>query len=119
MTPTLLAAFHLADQLNLSPPPQFAASPFDTWSQTLVVARNPDGSVTGYRWDREQWNLNEKITLTNGPSNPSFGYIAMNMDGRFYGTMNDTIHEYRWYAGDPYTFIYIGPVGILNGTSSR
>ncbi len=80
--------------------------------------RNPDGSIVGQRWDGANWNLNQQITITGGPSNPKFTYIAMNMEGRFYGTIDGAIQEYRWYTGDPYTFIFVGPVAILNGTSS-
>jgi len=85
----------------------------------MVVRRNPDGGIVGYRWDRQKWNVNQKITLSNGgPAAGKFGFIAQNADGRFYGTVDGEIHEYRWYGSDPYTFLYVGPVGILNETAT-
>jgi len=96
------------------------SAPFDGFFQILVVARNADGSVTGYRWDRNKtWNVDQKIKFSNGgPTNPNFGYIAQDGDGRFYGTMDGEIHEYRWYTSDPLSFLWVGKVGILNGTSA-
>ena len=111
--------FHLATNIALTPQPQIAAAVFDGFFQIMVVQHDPDGGVTGHRWDRTQWNTNQKITFGNGgPTNPKFGYIAQNADGRFYGTMDGAIHEYRWYGSDPYSWLYVGPVGILNDTST-
>ena len=98
----------------------FAATQFDNFFQILIVSRNPDGSLLGYRWDREEWSVDMEIKLSNGgPADPKFDHIAQNSDGRFYGTMDGEIHEYRWYNPDPYTFLYVGPVGILNETSAQ
>ncbi len=106
----------LATNLMLNPAPQFAGSPFNNWADSLVVARNPDGFLTGYSWNGSHWVLDNTITLAGGPSKPSFDYIALNMEGRFYGIIGGVIHEYRWYAADPYTFDYVGPVTILGTT---
>lgn len=117
LTPRL--GFHLDSKVQLTPPPQIAAAAFDGFFQILVVARKPDGGITGFRWDRKTWNVDQKITLSNGgPATANFSSIAQNADGLFYGATNGEILEYRWYGSDPTAFLYVGPVGILNETSA-
>ena len=100
------------------PQPQYAASPFDDYLQTLVVSRKPEGTISGYRWDNVTWHTKQNITISGGPSPANFSSIAMNMAGRFYGVMDGKIEEYSWFATDPYTFTHVGSVDIVNSTAT-
>ncbi len=99
--------------LNLDPVPQFVAEPSPSGTDSLVITRNVDGSIY---WQSSNSTLN--ITLNGGPSEPNFGYITTNMDGRFYGIADGVIHEYRWYETEDITgFHYVGLVATFNATS--
>ncbi|EON99528.1 hypothetical protein UCRPA7_4930 [Phaeoacremonium minimum UCRPA7] len=108
----------IAVSIPTDPQPQYAASPFDDYLQTLVVSRKPEGTISGYRWDNVTWHTKQNITISGGPSPANFSSIAMNMAGRFYGVMDGKIEEYSWFATDPYTFTHVGSVDIVNSTAS-
>jgi hypothetical protein len=112
------SGFTLKTNMNVSPPPDFAAQSFSNFAKTLVVVRESEGGIKAHNWNNETWLTDLDINFTNGPSNPKFGYIAMNADGRFYGTEDGKIHEYAWYAGEPTKFLYVAPVGLPNLTST-
>lgn len=105
--------------VSTSPQPQYAASPFDNYVQTLVIYREPEGTLTGYHWDNETWDTQDNLTMSDGPDPANFSSIAMNMARRFYGVMDGQIEEYAWNASDPFNFVYVGPVDItVNSTSN-
>ncbi len=68
--------------------------------------------------DGVKWQLNNAITLKGGPSTHTFDFICMTMHYRFYGTQSGVIHEYKWDPAAPYILMYLGPVAILDDTSS-
>ncbi len=107
-----LLGFQVGTTLNLDDP-QIAIQYFGLGEKPQVIARSTDGSIS---WQMANGQGNTNLTLQNGPSKPAFDFIATHMDTRFYGTMNGVIHEYQWYPSEPWKFIYIGPVTILNAT---
>lgn len=90
-----------------------AVAKWGSWDKTLVITLLDDGTLRGTWWQGTgSQNALSTITLdgSGAPSNPQFSAIAMTLDARFYGIVDDAVHEYEVDGTDPSTMHYVGQV---------
>ncbi|KAK1640731.1 hypothetical protein BDP81DRAFT_420626 [Colletotrichum phormii] len=90
--------------------PQFAVTMRNNWLDSIYLALNPDGTITGRVIGQRNETMNQITLEKSGGEVAKFSAIATTMDGHLYGIVDNTIQEYSFDTSDASILHFDGTV---------